>query len=353
MNKILIVNPFGIGDVLFTTPLVAALKKAVPEAAIAYIGNARTVPFLKNDPALYKVFSYERDEFVAVYKRAPFAFLKKWRAFVEEIRAEKFDTAFDLSLGSPLGLALAWADIPDRIGYDYRGRGRWLTKRLPLKGYEGRHVAEYYLDLLACVGLMRPADPRMAIVTSSSDDAWAEAFMKAQGLKEQAFIVMYPGGGASWGKGAGLKRWPAGNFAQIADKMIEKAGCPIILMGDQSETALCEDIAAQMRGKPVIAAGQTTITAAAALMKRSRLVIANDGGPLHVAVAAGAKTLSIFGPVDPDVYGPFPKDGHVVVVKRLPCRPCYRNFRMSDCTHASCLKELTVKDVFEQIMEKL
>ena len=147
-TKILIVNPFGIGDALFTTPFIAALKERFPAVSISYIGNARTVPFLRNDPRIDKVFSYERDEYVAVYRKSPWQFLLKWKKLVDDIRAEKFDSAFDLSLGSPLGLALAWAGIPERIGYDYKGRGRWLTRKVPLKGYEGRPVAEYYLDLL-------------------------------------------------------------------------------------------------------------------------------------------------------------------------------------------------------------
>ncbi len=343
-QRILIVNPFGIGDVLFTTPLIAALKERYPSASLSYIGNARTASFLKNDPRLSQVFSYERDEFVAVYRRSPLAFARKWLDFVKELRSLQFDTAFDLSLGAPLALALVCAGIPVRIGYDYKQRGRWLTHKLPLKGYEGRHVVEYYLDL---IGVQE--DKRryaMAIYSSIEDDMAAEELLRLNGFKRGAFIVVHPGGGASWGKGSWAKRWPAVNFAKLADKMIEKEGLPIILMGDASEAVLCGEVAGAMKHKPLILAGLVSITRAAALMRLSRWVIANDGGPLHTAVASGAKTLSIFGPVDPAVYGPYPAEGHVVVQKRPLCQPCYRNFRMSDCDHQVCLRELSPDDVF-------
>ena len=351
-DRILIVSPFGIGDVLFTMPLVAALKARYPSAVISYLGNARTAPFLAHDPRLNKVFSYERDEFIAVYRRSPVAFFLKWHAFVREIRAEKFDVAFDLSMGSPLGVALLLAGIPQRIGFDHKGRGRWLTTRVPFKGYEGRHVADHCLDLIGEAG--RTGRPwRMALACSAADAAFADRFLREKGLQQGKFIALFPGGGASWGSDAGNKRWPTEHFAELADKIIEKGFGPIILMGDKSEVPLCDAVLRGMSLPAVNAAGVMTLSQAAALVVCSRFVIVNDGGPLHIAVAAGARTVSIFGPVDPVVYGPYPSEGHKVIVKGLACQPCYRNFRMTDCTHRSCLTRLTADEVFEQIKDWL
>ena len=349
MKKVLVVNPFGIGDVLFTTPLISALKRRVPHVSVSFIGNARTAPLLKNDPRLAKVFSYERDEFVAVYKRSPWQFLLKWNAFAAELRAERFDTAFDLSMGSPVGAALMLAGIPARIGYDHRGRGRWLTRRVPFRGYEGRHVAAYYLDLLE----PHPGDEdRMALFVPEAEAAWSADFMAGHGLEDNAFMAMFPGGGASWGKGAGMKRWPPEGYARLAEKIIERSKCPIILMGDQGEQELCRRVAGMAANPLVSVAGPTTVLQAAALMRRARCVVVNDGGPLHVGVACGARTVSIFGPVDPVVYGPYPPGkAHRVVTKGLPCQPCYRCFRVSGCAHLSCLRTLTMDEVYKALEE--
>jgi lipopolysaccharide heptosyltransferase II len=357
MNKVLIINPFGIGDVLFSTPMIATLKEEFPGVSISYLGNARTAPILKNDPRIDDVLSYERDEFVAVYRKSPWQFFLKWRGLIEKIRAGRFDVAFDLSMGSPLSFGLFLAGVPKRIGFNYKGRGRWLTHSISLKGYEGRHVAEYHADLLGFVGI-HDAPGAMSCFPSSKEEAWADGVLRDNGLRPGQFIVLYPGGGASWGKGAFQKRWSPENYAKLADKIIEKATLAIILLGDQNEIELCRAVlnAVEQKtgGKKVISlAGRTSVLEAAALMHRARFVIANDGGPLHMAVAAGGRTVSIFGPVDPTVYGPFLRGSHKVVTLGLPCQPCYRNFRMSDCKHQTCLKQLTVSEVYQQLEEWL
>ena len=355
MKKILIVNPFGIGDVLFTTPLITALKACAADVSISYVGNARTAPFLKNDPRFDHVFSYERDEFVAVYQRSPWQFLLKWKAFLDDIRREKFDVVFDLSMGSFVGVVLMLAGIPQRIGFDYKGRGRWLTHKVAFKGYEGRHVAEYILDLMRYVKCVQESRAlyAMKMFVSQEDQAWALGFMAEHGLKDNSFIIICPGGGASWGKSAELKRWPAQQYAKLVEKIIERSKCPIILMGDKSETELCDSVAGPHKGRVVVLAGRTTLLQSAALMKHAGCILVNDGGPLHVAVASGARTVSIFGPVDPVVYGPYPWHGHKVVTKGLACQPCYRNFRMSACGHGRCLRNLTVDEVFKALEEWL
>ncbi len=356
MKRILIVNHFGIGDVLFSTPLVAAIKAREPGASVSYIGNPRTTDFLRHDTGIDRVFVYDRDAFVAVYRCSPWRFLLKWRAFVEDIRAAGFDTAYDLSGGSALSLALVFAGIPRRIGFDYKGRGRWLTHKIPLRGYEGRHVVEYNMDLLAPgdaarAGCLKP--PAMRLFVSKGDEAWAGAFLAGHGLAEKSFLIIYPGGGASWGRDAGLKRWPAESYAQLAEKIIERSNCPIILMGDQAEEGLCQAVSRALSRPVMVLAGKTTLLQSAALMRRARCVIVNDGGPLHMAVASGARSVAVFGPVDPVVYGPFPVGEHKVVTRGLSCQPCYRNFRMASCGHRSCLKTLTVDEVFRALEEWL
>ena len=72
-----------------------------------------------------------------------------------------------------------------------------------------------------------------------------------------------------------------------------------------------------------------------------------------MAVAAGAKTVSLIGPVDENIYGPYPMTGHGVVTKEIACRPCYRKFRRADCDHISCLRQITVDEVFKKVEEIL
>ena len=348
-QKILIINPFGIGDVLFTTPLISNIKAHWPSAGVGYLANARSAPILALNPKIDKVFIYERDEFNAVYRRSKIEFFQKFRKFLEDIHAEQFDLAIDLSLNGNLSFLMWLIGIRKRVGFNYKNRSPLLTQKIPLEGYESKHVVEYYLDILTEIGV--PAvRKRLEIFVPEADKRWAESIWHKHGdLVHRKVVAIIPGGGASWGKDAFYKRWPLENYAKLADKIVEKFGAAIILMGDQNETVLCDEVAHLMRRSSVDLAGKTSITQLAALLALCKAVVVNDGGPLHVAVAAGAKTVSIFGPVDEKVYGPYPQENHVVITNGIACRPCYSRFRRAECGHVSCLTKLDVDEVAERI----
>ena len=339
--KILIINPYGIGDVLFTTPVISNLRQAYPEATIAYLANGRTADFLKLNPDIAQVFIYERDAFVGHYH--------KYLELFHAINKEAFDLVFDFSLNSSFGFLSAACGIKKRVGLDYRNRGRFLTHRIPLRGFEGKHVIEYYLDLLRLIDV--PVKTRaMTFIVPPQDAQWAQEWLVRKNIDlSKPMIAVIPGGGASWGKAARFKRWAVPKYAQLIDKIIENFDGAIILMGDPKEMELCRELSSLVHFPIHFAVGETSLMGLAALLKRCQGAIVNDGGPLHVAEAVGIKTISIFGPVDPFVYGPYPGDGHVVVQKDLPCQPCYRRFRMANCEHINCLGELSVEEVYRKV----
>lgn len=343
--KILIINPFGIGDVLFTTPLISALHQRYPEGKIAYVANRRALPAIESNPKIYKTYIYERDEFKD-------ELVSSWTGLFKDIRKEGFDIAIDFSLNASFSFFCLAAGIKRRIGYDYRGRGFLLTDKLVLKGYEGRHVTDYYLDLLRFIDPVIPLEGfKLEIGLDDASRNWAQAWLKERQLDGGApLIAVIPGGGASWGKDAAQKRWPVSKYALLVDKIVAKSKAAIILMGDQKEQPLCRELARLSHSPVHDAVGQTNLLQMAALLERCAFAVVNDGGPLHVAVAAGTRTVSIFGPVDPRVYGPYPYgERHLIVQKGLACQPCYRRFRKAACAHLSCLHELSVEDVVKQI----
>ena len=111
MRKILIINIFGIGDVLFTTPLVKAVRKNVPDAFIGYVGNARTAPMLEQWPLVDKVYTYDRDEWAALYKSSRWQFFKKFLREIGAIRSVGYDLVIDLSMNSSVGFLMWMAGI--------------------------------------------------------------------------------------------------------------------------------------------------------------------------------------------------------------------------------------------------
>jgi heptosyltransferase-2 len=353
-KKILIINPHGIGDVLFTTPIISNLRLAYPKATIAYLANRRTVDFLKFNPDVVQVFVYERDEFVEAYRQNPLKFIQKSLEFFHNVKKENFDVVFDFSLNSTFGFLTAACGINRRVGFDYRKRGRFLTDKVPMAGYEEKHVVEYYLDLLRRIQIP-VLTKQMTLNVPSGDIQWAQEWLKGHHINPAAkpLIAVLPGGGASWGKAAKNKRWAAVNYAHLIDKIIENFDADIILMGDPKEEELCREVVQSAHFPVHFAVGETSLLGLAALLMQCKGAIVNDGGPLHVAAAVGVKTVSIFGPVDPHVYGPYPLGGHTVVQKALPCQPCYRRFRMANCAHISCLGELSVEEVYRKVQNIL
>jgi lipopolysaccharide heptosyltransferase II len=348
-KKILVINPYGIGDVLFTTPVISNLRRAYPQARIAYLANRRTARFLQHNPDINQVFIYERDEFLEAYRQNPLKFAQKWFSFFNDVRRQGFEAVFDFSLNSTFGFLSAVCGIKRRVGFDYRRRGRFLTDRVFLSGYEEKHVAEYYLDLLRAIGIpVVPAPIKLDV--PYQDIQWAQDWLNSHKIPaDKPLIAVLPGGGASWGKAAANKRWPASKYAQLIDKIIENFDAVIILMGDSKEGELCREVVDLAHFPLYSAVGETSLLGLAALLMRCRGAIVNDGGPLHVAAAVGVKTVSIFGPVDPLVYGPYPAADHTVVQHGLPCQPCYRRFRQASCGHISCLRELSVEEVYRKV----
>jgi len=353
-RSFLIINPFGIGDVLFSTPLIRNIRESFPESKVFYLCNRRTQPILESNPLIAKVFVYERDEFEEVKRKSKFLWLKKINSFISGIKREAIGTVLDLSLNSQFGF-FAWAaGIKQRIGYNYKKRGFFLTRKIKLAGYKNKHVTEYYLDLLKLIAVT-PAHNKLELFLPSPNKEGAVNFLKDRGVgADDLVVVITPCGGASWARQSFYKHWPQEKFAQLADRLIEDFKAKVILAGDSSEERAINNIANRMSFKPVKALGLPLLDFLA-LLERAAVLIANDGGPIHMGVALGLKTVSIFGPVDEKVYGPYPSDAkrHIVIKKDLACRPCYRNFRLSECRHdRRCLAEIGVEEVREAV-EKL
>ncbi|MDP8230525.1 MAG: glycosyltransferase family 9 protein [Candidatus Gorgyraea atricola] len=348
-KRILIINPFGIGDVLFSTPLIATIKEKYSGCYIGYICNIRTEEILAANPGIDEVFIFERDEYRELWKKSKLECLKKLCDFWKEIKKRRFDLLFDLSLGREYAFLCWLIGIRERRGFNYKGRGRFLTHKIQFDGFSGRPVAEYYLDAIRDKG-QGTRDKGLILATTDKDKEYIDAFLKKAGIKEQDTLVgIAPGGGASYGKEKShYKRWGCEKFAVLADR-IASCGAKPILLGGPKEKDLIRDVKLKMQGKPLMGP-DAKIREMACLIKRCNVLVCNDGGLLHIAVSQDTPTVSIFGPTDEKVYGPYPASKkHIVVTNNADCRPCYRRFRLPECTDRKCMEDLSVDSVFNAL----
>ena len=286
-----------------------------------------------------------------MYKVSKIKSIRKGIQDLSDIQKESFDVVIDLSLNKYASFFMWAIGIKNRIGFNYKNRSPFLTHKVKINGYEDKHVVEHYLGLLDSLGA-KSIHRQMEVGITQPDRQWAEDILAQHSIsKEDVLVGMVPGGGVSWGNDVAYRRWPPEHHAQLADKIIENFSAKIILLGDSTEKELGQRVIKAMKRQVVSLVGETSIGQYLALLARCKRVVMNDGGPLHMAVAAGAKTVSLIGPVDEYVYGPYPLDGHVVVTANVACRPCYRQFRRAQCDHIQCLKGITVEDVLDKISQ--
>jgi len=352
LKKFLIINPFGIGDVLFTTPVIRAIKDSYPDAFLGYWCNERVAGVLKSNPKINLIFSLSRGDIKKIYNRSRFEGICKSLGLLRRIKKERFDICIDLSLEHHYSFIAKLLGIRKRVGFNYKKRGRFLTHKIDLDGYSSKHVVEYYLDLLNIIGI-KPKTTDLDLYVNDADKIKAKNLLKYYGVTSEDLIIgIAPGAGGSWGKDASLKHWPAIKFAQLANRICEDLKAKILILGDESERAIADIIVNIMQHKAIDLVGKTTLEELAAVISNLKILITNDGGPLHMAVALGVKTVSIFGPVSEVVYGPYPQDNtrHIVLKNNLDCRPCYRDFRLEPCQiNRECLEAIGVEQVFDGV----
>jgi lipopolysaccharide heptosyltransferase II len=351
MKRFLIVNPFGIGDVLFTTPVIKSIRKHYPDAFIGYWCNERTEPILRNNPYIDKIFALSRGDLKNISRISRWLGIKRFLRLLSDIKKEHFEICLDFSLDYRYSLIAKILKIKKRIGLNYKNRGKFLTDKLDISGYETKHVVEYYTDLLKFLSITA-MDKTLDLFLAKEDMLKASHVLGELGILQNDIVIgIAPGAGLSWGKDAGFKHWLPERFAQVADRLIEALKAKIIIFGDSLEHAIANKIITSMKNKAIDLVGKTTLTELASILDNLNLLICNDGGSLHIAKALKLKTVSIFGPVNEKVYGPYPlTDKDIVIKKELICRPCYKNFRFKGCVNnRKCLEDISVDAVYTAV----
>jgi ADP-heptose:LPS heptosyltransferase len=239
--------------------------------------------------------------------------------------------------------------IKRRWGFDYRGRGMFLNRKVEAKNFDDAPMREYYLRLA------KAWNPQISLSAHYPDPQFREAAVKefkswetAQGMGGgELWLAVAPGGGASWGDSAKYKQWPIEHFAASVQAICQKQGLRPLYIGSSDEKSMIErlDQAARVRGSfQLIGAPLARV---AQMIQTSKLFLGNDGGMLHLANWVGTPSLGIYGPVSDLVYGALKQDRSAVnLTADVPCRPCYRNFNFPPCPYnARCLSELKPESV--------
>lgn len=333
MKKILIVNVNWVGDVIFSTPFIRAVKKNYPESFLACLVVPRCVEILKNNIYLDKIIL--NDE-----KFTHKGFKGKIKLALE-LRKYKFDTVYLLHRSLTRTLICVFAGIKQRAGYYTKKRGFLLTS--PVKKPEkDMHRAETFLYIASYLGL-KTYGVDYDFFISDVVLCKTKQMLDKMGLKRYA--VINPGG--NWLP----KRWPYYKFASLADKITQKYKIPVIITGAEKDIELAFKIDKLMKTRAYIFAGKTNLEQLGALFKLSEVVISSDSGPLHIARAVGASVVGLYGPTSPDITGFIGKGKYKTVSSSLEgCKiPCYDK----NCRDYKCMESIKTDEVLKVCEEFL
>jgi predicted lipopolysaccharide heptosyltransferase III len=323
--KILLIRLRLIGDVVFTTPALGALRRRFPDARLMYLVEAPAEPVVRHHPDLNAIIVLERPRGLAR--------LRYDLQLAARLRAERFDVVVDFH-GGPRSGFLTWATgAPQRIGYDVPGRRWCYTTRVPWTRslVPPRHSVLNQWDLLAPLGIAA-ADRARDAVTMAIDpavDARVQSRLAAAGVAPGApMIVMHVSAGNPF------RRWPAASFAAVAAELArEDPRRRVIVTSGPSEAAAAEAVAQEARLRAgtaaagIVRTGEFDLAELAALVGRAALYIGGDSGPLHVAATTRTPIVALFGPTLPERSMPWrdPAIGAIAVdAGPLPCRPCHQ-----------------------------
>jgi ADP-heptose:LPS heptosyltransferase len=312
-GSILVVQLRRIGDVILTTPAVAALKARYPKAALDFLVEAPGAEALQFNPHIREILVYDGS--------CPLSTMKWW----SKIRSRGYDWVVDF-LGTPRSAMLTFfSGAAVKAGPAHVGHSFWYNT--PLTQSTTTHYgALEKIRLLERLGV------------SSRDADFLPKVYLARREEPKNVVGLIPASRKE------TRRWPAQRYADLGKLLRERFGCDIRVFWGPGERALAEEVA-QKIGDGARATPETkNLTEAAKLLADCRLVVTNCNGPKHLAVALGVPTVTVHGASDPVSWTP--NSPHHVFVRRdeLPCIGCASN---SCPTQIECLRDLPAERVFE------
>ncbi len=321
----------SIGDVVHTLPVAAVLGRAGHD--VSWLVEPLAAPLVADNPAVART--------ILAPPKGRFE-LAAARRVVGELRAGSYDAALDLQ---GLWKSAAWARLSGArrvIGYESSGRKEGsssllLGERRPATTGT-RHVIDLNLSLLESLGLREVGGREFPL------PAEGEAGLMTDRLGQAGFgdfCVLNPAGG--WAN----KLWPVERFAELAAPLREHGLTPVVTWGP-GEESMADRVVAESGGTAVKCFA-TTLLDLVALLRRAKLLVAADTGPLHIACAVGTPVVGLYGPTDPARNGPFSGDDEVVR-RAPPCAPCHKR----RCpVHEGIMEEIPAAEVVAVIARRL
>ncbi|MGS5087001.1 lipopolysaccharide heptosyltransferase II [Hydrogenophaga sp. A37] len=347
-RHILAIRLDHLGDVLMTTPALAAVKRQHPDVRLSLLTSPSGAEAAQHVPEIDRCLVHA----AAWMKHDPgHEPVKATRALVQQLTDEHFDAAIIFTTCTqsalPAALLCHLAGIPLRLAHCRENPYALLTDWVPdheVCSRGMRHEVRRQLDLVRSVGF-HPTDDRLRMRFAASDTTrMREVFAAAGGDPDQPYLVVHPGATAA------SRRYPAERFGRAADALAEATGCQIVFTGSHDERPLVDKAAASMRHHtPITLAGQLSLGQLAALVASAQALVCNNTGPAHMAAALGTPVVVLYALTNPQ-HTPWRTPSRVLS-HDVPCRHCLKS--VCPQGHHACLLGIEPDEVVRAVLDLL
>ena len=332
-NKVLIIGPAWVGDMVMSQCLFKLLKQRDPEIIIDVLAPAWSVPLLARMPEV-------TGSLVMPIGHGKLNLRERYR-IGKSLREKHYQQSIVLPNSFKSALIPWWANIPVRTGF--RGEMRYGVlndirilnqKRYPL-------MIEQFMALGLPPDASLPKEYPQPELKISPENV-EQTLTKYQLTKDRPILAICPG--AEFGS---AKRWPEEYYAAVANEKL-RAGWQVWIFGSANDQSVAEKIMQLTEQKCINLTGQTKLEEAVDLLSLANVVLSNDSGLMHIAASLQKPLIAVYGPTTPTFTPPLDKKAKVLSLS-LPCQPCFQ--RICPLKHHRCMNDLHPQKVIDVMAE--
>jgi len=323
-KSVLIIRPGGIGDAVLLIPAITSIQKKHPYLIIDILAEKRNSDVFSLCSGIRKLFLYD----------------KQWGLF--QVLRSNYDIVIDTEQWYRFSALIAFLTrAPVRIGFDTNTRRRMFNRLVAYR--QGDYEGESFLQLAREISEKVPdiSSPFISIPEEPAE----KIRQLISPLADRKIVAVFPGGSLP------EKRWPEEGFKKVA-LALHKEGYNTVAIGDEGDR-MSGDLISSVSPDSLNLCGRLTLTETAALLKEAALLVTNDSGIMHLAAGLGTRTVSIFGPGNPEKWAPRGK-GHVFISAGIKCSPCTLFGHIPPCKNGlRCIKDIRAEEVIEKALTLL
>jgi heptosyltransferase I len=321
-ERIALIKPSALGDIVHSLPVLTALRRRFPAAQIAWVINRAYAPLVFGHPDLNEIIPFDRGAMRAGLLTGGMSFAR----FLRDLRKRRFDLVIDLQGLLRTGLMTMATRAPVRIGLASAREGATMcyTHRVDDRT-DVSHAVDRYWRVAEALGITSYKSFHVPIQTEARE--WARE--QLQSFPRPWLAV---GVGSRWL----TKRWPPEHFAALACRVQDRFGGTAVFVGAPEEASLADQAAGTLRAPVCRLTGKTTLPQLVALLAEVDAMIANDTGPLHLAVALGRPVVAPYTCTLSEKTGPYGQSDRAVATS-IWCRGSY----LKTCPRMECMVDLT------------